>query len=188
MALKNLKYIFFLVICLPAFNSNLVTAASGATALSRYDFDIQSGHYDYIDIEAKSKLTLSGQISGKMNITACNRHEKWGSGLRFQIKSVQEGLSINIGIICPQVGNHVEAEWMKSKKTGKSWDTIDGDYAVLHQVIGQEVQFSITLRSNIVILVVEGIRYDVSVDFNPETIELAAFGSTGYILITPPVG
>ena len=169
--------------------SGLANAQDTTDTSDRYDFDIQAGHFDKVEIDTKSRLLFSGHISGKINVTACNRHEKWGSGIRFGFKNLAKDERMYFGIACDPDSNRINADWLRAKGiAGVDSEIVDGENFSLRKYVGDEVQFNIGFYNGYVVLVLEDEKIEIPLGFTPETIELNPFGVTGYVIITPVVG
>lgn len=164
-----------------------IFAQNNYTVFDRYDFDIEAGHFDEIEVGAKTKLLNSGYIKGKISLTSCNKHDEWDSGIRFVFEDATAYNSIFMGLTCRRNSSDLQVEWMKAEGQNEDWEMVGGNQTTIDRDLGEEISFKIEFRKTAAIINMNNIKYEVPLDYIVEDIKLTPFGVTGYVLIEPPV-
>jgi hypothetical protein len=144
-----------------------------------FEYDAKGGYGDQDDDAVEDKLLSSGEITGDFTINTCDKHPKWGSGLRFIVSSEDNSRSAIFALNCNGPDDSLEFNWIRIRGKGKNFKVVGSKVFRLEEKVGTTLPVSLTIEKNKIRFALGNKFLIRKMKFDPARVELIGLGGSG---------
>ncbi|MBL1430408.1 MAG: hypothetical protein COA60_002640 [Robiginitomaculum sp.] len=158
-----------------------ISSCTSAEPFHIFEFDVPAGYTETDTSIVQEHFFSKGEVSAKVIITTCKKHETFGSGLRVDISNRDKNRGLLFGLVCDSNTNELFAGWLVMKGTGDDRSVANSHRVPLKRSVGEEVNLTMQLQDRIITFQLEDVIFTRYLSFEPVEAKFFGFGTDGSV-------